>query len=62
VPEYWIVNLRDDVVEAHRAPDRSARAYGERRVARRGERIEIAALPGAVVAVDELLPPAEEPD
>jgi Uma2 family endonuclease len=59
VPEYWIVNLRDDVVEVHRASDPAGRTYRERRVARRGERLELGALPGTSVAVDDLLPPLE---
>ena len=56
VPEYWIVNLRDDRVEVLRAPDRKARLYRETSIARRGARITLAALPDASVAVDELLP------
>jgi len=56
VPEYWLVNLRDDCVEVFRAPDRPGRRYGERRVVRRGERIELVALPGATVAAADLLP------
>jgi Uma2 family endonuclease len=57
VPEYWIVNLRDDRVEVFRQPDADQRVYGERVIANRGERLELVALPGAVVAVDDLLPP-----
>lgn len=58
VPDYWIVNLRDDCVEVFRQPDRSQRVYGTRAVARRGERLELIALPGAAaVTVDDLLPP-----
>jgi len=56
IPEYWIVNLRDDVVEVSRAPERGARRYTETRVARRGERLELVALPGTSLAVDDLLP------
>lgn len=56
IPEYWIVNLRDDCVEVARRPDAIARAYGERRVATRGDVIELLALPGARVEVDDLLP------
>jgi Uma2 family endonuclease len=57
VPEYWIVNLRDDRVEVFREPDAGQRLYGARAVARRGEQLELVALAGAVVAVDDLLPP-----
>ena len=56
VPEYWIVNLRDGWVEVLRAPDRRARRYTETSIAHRGERIALAGLPEASVAVDELLP------
>lgn len=56
IPEYWIVNLRDDFVEVHRAPDPKARRYAERRVAARGETIELVAFSGACVLVDDLLP------
>src|SRR5437773_7045357 len=55
VPEYWIVNLRDDRVEVLRAPDRKTRLYRETSIARRGERITLAALPEVSVAVDDLL-------
>jgi Uma2 family endonuclease len=56
VPEYWLVNLHDDCVEVFRAPEPEARRYAERRVARRGEGLELATLAGAGVAVDDLLP------
>jgi Uma2 family endonuclease len=57
IPEYWIVSRRDDAVEVMRDPDRATAAYRERRLARRGARIELAACSGVGVAVDELLPP-----
>ncbi len=60
VPEYWIVNLRDDAIEVHRAPDAPARAYRERRIACRGEHLDMAALPDAGVAVADLLPPPDD--
>lgn len=56
IPEYWLVNLRDDCVEILRSPDRQGRRYGESRIARRGERLALVALPGASVALDDLLP------
>ena len=55
-PEYWVLNLRDDWVEVLRAPDLQAHDYAERRLAHRGDRLELVALPGAAVAVDDLLP------
>jgi len=56
IPQYWLVNLRDDCVEVFSAPSSGMRSYAERRVARRGERLDVAALPGAFVHVDDMLP------
>jgi len=56
IPEYWIVNLRDDCVEVRRQPERDKRRYASIAIARRGERIEPVALPGISVAVSDLLP------
>lgn len=60
VPEYWIVNLRDDCVEVHRVPEPGSRRYSDRSVARRGESLTLVAFPDASVAVGDLLP-AREP-
>ena len=54
ITEYWIVNLVDDCLEVYRGP-RPDGTYQEERVLRRGESTDIAALPGVVVAVDEIL-------
>ena len=59
IPEYWLMNLRDECVEVYRAPEPSARRYTERRLARRGERIALVSLPGVTLAASDLLPPAE---
>jgi len=56
VPEFWIVNLRDECVEVFRAPDVGQRVYTERIVARRGDVLNVVAVSGAVVAIDDLLP------
>ena len=56
IPEYWIVNLRDDVVEIRRDPSVDERRYRNVAVARRGESIEVARLPLVSVTVDALLP------
>ena len=58
IPEYWIVNLRDDCVEVRRQPEPEKRRYASIAIARRGERIEPVGLPGISVAVTELLPSA----
>ncbi|HJQ83598.1 MAG TPA: Uma2 family endonuclease [Candidatus Binatia bacterium] len=60
VPEYWIVNLRDDHLELFRGPDSTARTYRERRVVSRDEDVELAALPGVRVRVRDLLPRRSE--
>lgn len=56
IPEYWLVNLRDDQIEIFRAPEPTARRYTDTFVAHRGERLDVAALPGASIAVSDLLP------
>ena len=58
VPEYWIVNLRDDCVEVRCQSEPDKRRYASIAIARRGERIEPVALPGISVAVSDLLPSA----
>jgi Uma2 family endonuclease len=56
IPEYWIVNLRDCVVEVLRDPDPAQARYRDVRRVGRGERIELVAVPGAGVAAGDLLP------
>jgi len=56
VPEYWIVNLRDARVEVYRDPDPVQRLYGTRSTAGCGETLQLVAVDGATVAVDDLLP------
>jgi Uma2 family endonuclease len=58
IPEYWIVNLAGEVVEVMREPDLAAARYRDVRAASRGERLELVALPGAVLDAGELLPRA----
>jgi Uma2 family endonuclease len=61
IPEYWIVNLRDGVVEVMREPDPAqARWHDVRRVGR-DARLELVALPGTSVAVADLLPARDPP-
>lgn len=57
VPEYWIVNLVDRVVEVHRLPDQVGRHYVEAETLAIGDLIEPVGAPGASVTVSELLPP-----
>jgi Uma2 family endonuclease len=56
VPEYWIVNLRESVVEVMRDPDPATALYRDTRLCNAGDEIELATLPGARVAVADLLP------
>jgi Uma2 family endonuclease len=60
IPEYWIVNLRDRVVEVLREPDRRLRLYASRRVVHPGEEIRLVALPDVAVSVAAILPPGEQ--
>lgn len=56
IPEYWIVNLRDNVVEWFAEPHRGI--YLRSGTARRGELLSSAVLSGPPIAVDEVLPAA----
>jgi Uma2 family endonuclease len=56
IPEYWIVNLRERVVEVLCDPDAANAVYRTTRVRGAGDSIDVVALPGARVAVDDLLP------
>jgi Uma2 family endonuclease len=58
IPEYWIVNLRDEVVEVMRDPDPAQARYRAVCSAAGGERLELVALPGAGLDAAELLPAA----
>jgi Uma2 family endonuclease len=54
IQEFWIANLRDDCLEVYRdtQPDGT---YRDARILQRGQSTDIAALPGVVIAVDEVL-------
>lgn len=53
VPEYWILNLSDDLLEVHREPREEG--YALRRILRAGERVAPLAFPDFEVAVSDLL-------
>jgi Uma2 family endonuclease len=59
IPEYWVVNLRDGVVEVMRDPDPELALYRETRQAARDERLEISTLPGVGIDLARLLPEPE---
>jgi Uma2 family endonuclease len=56
IPEYWLVNLRDDRIEIFRRPERETGRYTESVQARHGERVTLVSCPGTTLAVDDLLP------
>lgn len=55
VREYWIVNLKQDVIEIYRSP--SGEEYLDQTVAKAGDMIAPAAFPDTAVAVSEIIPP-----
>jgi Uma2 family endonuclease len=55
VPEYWIVNLRDRVLEVLTAPVPSDRVYAAARRLGRGESVTLRALPDVTVTVSDLI-------
>ncbi len=62
IPDYWVVNLRDEVLEVYRRPARSPSSrhgwkYRSVRLLRRGATISPLAAPRARIAVADLLPP-----
>jgi Uma2 family endonuclease len=70
IPEYWVANLVDGVIEIYSDPDTGAAKYRKARLAKRGETIQLQAGtpggtpeapgPGIEVAVDEILGPAKK--
>lgn len=53
VPEYWIVNLRDRVIEVRTGP--AAGAYTEVAIYRAGEVVRLAAFPDVQIPVDDVI-------
>jgi len=63
LPEYWIVNLVDGVLEVHRTPRRTRSArygwrYGDVQTLHPGDVVTPVAAPAATVFVADLFPPA----
>ena len=56
IPEYWIVNLVDDALEAYRQP--AGTKYGNVTTYGKGERLSPEAWPDVEVEVADLIPPA----
>jgi Uma2 family endonuclease len=57
VPEYWVVNVRDQVVEIFTRP--GASGYRVHRVVRRSATLEPTLLAHVRVPVADILPPAK---
>ena len=57
IVEYWIVNLRENVVEIFREPMPDG-SYAQTSSAAAGERIELVAVPGTFVSVADFIPKA----
>jgi len=53
IPEVWIVNLPNDIIEIHQKP--SSGIYQLTKIFKRGETIESETLPNLHLAVDEIL-------
>lgn len=53
VPEAWIVNLSDDVVEVYRQP--GPNGYGETQLARRGDSLPLPSIADTIIRVDDVL-------
>ena len=53
IPEVWIVNLRDEVIEVHREPHFTG--YGSKTVLRAGDQANPLSFPDVAVDVAELL-------
>src|SRR6478735_2140887 len=53
VPEYWVVNLVERVVEVHREP--AANGYRQVTTVPRGARLQLLAFPDVALAVDDFL-------
>jgi Uma2 family endonuclease len=54
VTEYWLVNLREDVLEVYRQP--TSQGYASVTVLRRGDRVTLTAFPDLDLAVEDLVP------
>jgi Uma2 family endonuclease len=55
IPEYWIVNLAESSVEVRREPDPASGSYRTKAVARSGDTLVAASLPGLSIGVADLL-------
>jgi Uma2 family endonuclease len=61
IPEYWILNLQENQLEIYRQPvarpeARFGWSYAANTMARSGDNVAPLAVPGASIAVSDLLP------
>ena len=54
IPEYWIVNLAESTVEVRREPDTASGSYRTKTVARGGDTLVAARVPGLSIGVADL--------
>jgi Uma2 family endonuclease len=59
VPEYWVVNLPDAVIDVFTEPFPDG--YAKHRRAQRGEQLALASFPDVNIAVDDVLPRRRPP-
>lgn len=57
VPEYWIVNLREGLVEWQADPDAQLRVYRRSGACGQGDRLPLLAFPDVTIHGGDLLPP-----
>jgi Uma2 family endonuclease len=57
IPEYWLVDLRAHCIELYRTPITSERRYAATRIVSPGDAVDVLAVPGSSLPVDEILPP-----
>jgi Uma2 family endonuclease len=57
IPNYWIVNLREHVVEWYRDPDPDLRVYRHQGTAIGDDRLPLGAFPNVTISAKDLLPP-----
>lgn len=54
IREYWIINLPDDCLEVYRSPQADG-TWADKQILKRGDQVEIQALPGIKINVADLL-------
>jgi Uma2 family endonuclease len=55
IPEYWIVNLKDETIEVHRDPDAASERYRTVLTFGRGQELRSLSVPEVTLRIDQLL-------